>query len=324
MKNSLETKYSFDLSKQNIKQFLDDINEFCDSLIYEKHYSEHTVRNYKNDLLSFLDWVDKNLLNPYKLDYKSYRYYLAEMDAMNYARTTSNRRLSSLRSFFRWLEIAGREASNSANSISGPKLLKTLPHVVRHEDIDKLLNFCKTNFNNENDNQKKACAIRDWAILELLYATGARISEVSGLTLDNILFEKNQVKFFGKGSKERYVPFHNEASKILQNYVYNFRPILNSKGRDNKYCFLGVRGSKMSADSMRKMFYSTCQNAGITADISPHTLRHTFATDVLDGGANLRSVQEMLGHSSLSTTQIYTHLSSKKLQDVHKLAHPRG
>ena len=210
--------------------------------------------------------------------------------------------------------------------MSGPKILKKLPRVVRHNDIETLMKYCLDQIDSAKDNQQKAIAIRDYAIFEVLYATGARISEVSSLLLSNINFNAGQIKFFGKGSKERIVPIYDLAEKALGNYIKFARPILlsNQKNFNSEICFLANRGKEMSADNMRKMFYAKCMEAGVSTDISPHSMRHTFATDVLDGGADLRSVQELLGHASLSTTQIYTHLSAKKLKSVHNQAHPRA
>lgn len=205
----------------------------------------------------------------------------------------------------------------------GPKILKTLPHVVRHNDIENLMKVCMEEIETAEGDVDKAKAKRDYAIMELFYATGARISEVANLTLENINFESGQIKFFGKGSKERIVPIYNIAASALADYIETARPVL-LRQNNSDICFIGNSSRPMSADSIRKMFYNKCEKAGISSEISPHAMRHTFATDVLDGGADLRSVQEMLGHASLSTTQIYTHLSAKKLKDVHAQAHPRG
>lgn len=207
--------------------------------------------------------------------------------------------------------------------MKGPKILKTLPHVVRHNDIENLMKVCMDEIEASESDVDKAKAKRDYAIMELFYATGARISEVANLKLENINFESGQIKFFGKGMKERIVPIYNIAASALADYIENARGNL-LRGNSSDICFIGNSGRQMSADSIRKMFYKKCEAAGVSSDVSPHAMRHTFATDVLDGGADLRSVQEMLGHASLSTTQIYTHLSAKKLKDVHAQAHPRG
>lgn len=264
-------------------------------------------------------------IDPCVSTYRELRGYLAEMDGARYARTTINRRLSSLRSFFKWLDVIGEESNNFADVMKGPKILKTLPHVVRHNDIENLMKVCMDEIDAAQSDTDKAKAKRDYAIMELFYATGARISEAANLELDNINFESGQIKFFGKGMKERIVPIYNIAASALADYIETARPVLIAKSNmSSNNCFVSNTGKNMSADSIRKMFYAKCKRAGISSDISPHAMRHTFATDVLDGGADLRSVQEMLGHASLSTTQIYTHLSAKKLKDVHSQAHPRG
>ena len=325
MEENLENKEKFEFESQDCKAFVLLVDKFCESLTVEKNSSEHTVRNYKNDLLSFAVWCERMKIDPSMVNYRDLRGYLAEMDGAQYARTTINRRLSSLRSFFKWLDVIGEQSNNFADVMSGPKILKSLPNVVRHNDIERLLQLCVDDIDNSEDEKQRLIAIRDYAIMELLYATGARISEVANLSLDNINFDSGQVKFFGKGMKERIVPIYNMAANALYDYIENARPSLLKKSNNpTNNCFLGNSGKNMSADTMRKMFYDKCKRAGISSNISPHSMRHTFATDVLDGGADLRSVQEMLGHASLSTTQIYTHLSAKKLKDVHSQAHPRG
>lgn len=323
MEENLEKKDKFEFSTDECKAFSILVDKFCESLTVEKNSSEHTVRNYKNDLLSFAIWCERMQLDPCMANYRELRGYLAEMDGAKYARTTINRRLSSLRSFFKWLDVIGEETNNFADVMKGPKILKTLPHVVRHNDIENLMKVCMDEIEASESDLDKAKAKRDYAIMELFYATGARISEVSNLKLENINFESGQIKFFGKGMKERIVPIYNIAASALADYIENARGNL-LRGNSSDICFIGNSGRPMSADSIRKMFYKKCEAAGVSSEISPHAMRHTFATDVLDGGADLRSVQEMLGHASLSTTQIYTHLSAKKLKDVHAQAHPRG
>lgn len=290
------------------------IEEFCNSLHIEKNASEHTSRNYKNDLESFALWAEREKLNPLKVTYRQLRGYLADMDSARYARSTINRRLSSLRSFFKWLDITDRASNNFASAMQGPKLRKHLPQVVRHDDMDRLIDVCHQEI---DEAENKEIPIRDLAIIELMYATGARISEVASLKMKDVDFKLGQVKYFGKGQKERIVPVYPVAIAALSDYI-------NVRNSNSENVFIGARGGDMSADVIRKVFKNKCAKAGISNSVSPHTMRHTFASDVLDGGADLRSVQEMLGHASLSTTQIYTHLSAKKLKDVHTQAHPRG
>ena len=165
--------------------------------------------------------------------------------------------------------------------------------------------------------------MRDQALLEFLYACGARISEASGLHSDCVDFDQCQVKVFGKGGKERIIPLHDLCIETMKRYFYDYRPVL-LRDKSSPYFFVSTRGNQMGTDAMRKMFKETVREAGLDDSLSPHDMRHTFATDLLAGGADLRSVQEMLGHSSLSTTQIYTHLTPARLKQVHRLAHPRG
>lgn len=284
-------------------------------------------------------------IDPTTISYRQLRGYLSDMDRAGYTRTTINRRLSSLRSYFKWMDKVGKNTNNSAAVMQGPKLNKTLPAVVRSRDIDNLFAICEKDIadakkltmdkdnNGAKSRQKLAQAKRDYAIIELMYATGGRISEIAELTLSHIDSHSNCVKFLGKGNKERIVPLYNLATTALNDYIENHRDILlqnksskNSGGTNgiSSAVFISNTGKNYSADSIRRMFRDKCNRAGVSENIHPHSMRHTFATDVLDGGADLRSVQEMLGHSSLSTTQIYTHLSTKKLSDVHSQAHPRG
>lgn len=308
--------------------FLSKIDYFCNSLPIEKGYSNHTVRNYRTDLESYLIWCFKNSIDPVNIGYHQMRFFLANLDNLKYSRATINRRLSSLKSFFKWYEVAYHVSNSNIDKISAPKLNKNLPKIALKSDIDKLLNYCKEEIDKENDLYKKALLIRDYAILELFYATGARISEISNLKISNINFLQSQVKFLGKGNKERIVPVHELSLNVLMIYIDKYRDYL-LKNKNNKLmlkdiCFISNLGKKMSSDLIRKMFYKKCSYAKLNSNISPHSLRHSFATDMLEGGANLRSVQEMLGHSSLSTTQIYTHLSINKLKKSYLQAHPRS
>ena len=251
------------------------------------------------------------------------------MSGAQYARTTINRRLSSLRSFFKYLEVQNICSNNFASVVQSPKLLKILPAILKNEEVSKLIDFSMKQIDVAKKSNAKtsktdiAIAIRNAAIIQLMYATGGRISEISGLTLDRINTESGTVKFFGKGQKERIVPVYSEAFDLLNDYVAHHRATLLAS-RKSQSCFIANKGADMSADSMRVMFKKYVVAAGVSGDIHPHSMRHTFATDVLEGGADLRSVQEMLGHSSLSTTQIYTHLSPARLKSVHSQAHPRG
>lgn len=296
---------------------------FCEALRVERNASVHTVRAYRLDLLDFLRWAQRRDVDPLAVTHRQLRRYLGELDQAGYARTTVNRRLSSLRGFFRWLNVMGIAEADPASALRGPKEKRSLPKVLSTQDMVKLLSvhgpvdaFGKTRSQSAEDK-------RDQALLEFLYACGARVSEASGLLADKVDFRAAQVKVYGKGSKERIIPLHDMALSSMADYLASARGELLGSGSSD-YFFVSKRGNPMSTDAIRKMFKEAVHAAGLDPELSPHDMRHTFATDLVSGGADLRSVQEMLGHASLSTTQIYTHVSPERLKKVHAQAHPRS
>ena len=295
--------------------YLDYLASYCDMLVVECNSSQHTVRNYRLDLLDFGRWAARSSVNPLCATRRDMRSYLGDLDYAQYSRRTVNRRLSSVRSFFRWLAAEGLVESNPADVVSGPKLARSLPRTIPPADMARLLSVWR--------GSDKPSDMRNRAILEFLYACGARISETSGLLVDNVDFDTAQVRVFGKGSKERIVPLHELAIASMRDYLFNARPALLA-GKESPYFFVSTRGNQMSPDALRKMFKQSLLAAGLDQTLSPHDMRHTFATDLVEGGADLRSVQEMLGHSSLSTTQIYTHVSISHLKEEHRRTLPRG
>ena len=300
------------------------LDSFLDSLRTERGASENTTRNYRIDLEAYMRWCERNNVNPLKASHRDLRAYLGELDAARYARSTMNRRLSSLRSFYRWANLTGAIEADPAEVLFGAKRGQHLPHVLQADDMARLLLVHSAFDERGNAREQTVADMRDQAILEFLYACGARISETSGLCLGDVDFSSRLVKLFGKGRKERIVPLHDLCVEAMRKYLKEARPkLLEGKQATDRF-FISNRGNPMSADSMRKMFKSTVEAAGLDATLSPHDMRHTFATDLLEGNADLRSVQEMLGHASLSTTQIYTHLSTGRLKDAHHQAHPRA
>ena len=295
--------------------YLDYLASYCDMLVVERNSSQHTVRNYRLDLLDFGRWAARSSVNPLCATRRDMRSYLGDLDYAQYSRRTVNRRLSSIRSFFRWLAAEGLVESNPTDVVSGPKLARSLPRTIPPADMARLLSVWR--------GSDKPSDMRNRAILEFLYACGARISETSGLLVDNVDFDTAQVRVFGKGSKERIVPLHELAIASMRDYLFNARPELLA-GKESPYFFVSTRGNQMSPDALRKMFKQSLLAAGLDQTLSPHDMRHTFATDLVEGGADLRSVQEMLGHSSLSTTQIYTHVSISHLKEEHRRTLPRG
>ena len=299
------------------------LEDYLESLQVERNVSEHTVRAYRMDLEAYLRWCERHDIDALPVTHRQLRSYLGELDAARYARTTINRHLSSLRGFYEWMNLVGLVQSDPASVLAGPKQSRHLPHVLQPAEMVRLLQVHgPTDFEGKPREQTEE-DMRDQALLEFLYACGARISEASNLRVLDVDFSTKLVKLFGKGRKERIVPLHELCVEALKRYLKDARPkLLGTK--HSEYFFISNRGNHMSADLMRHVFKDAVRQAGLDERLSPHDMRHTFATDLLDGGADLRSVQEMLGHSSLSTTQIYTHLSPSRLKQIHEQAHPRG
>lgn len=290
------------------------VDRFINHLSIERGMSAHTVRAYAGDLDKYLEWANRVGVDPVNLTHRQLRLYLAELDRARYARSTVARRLSAVRSLFRYLATEGIVASDPSSVISSPKVPSTLPRIVPSEDLRLLL---------DAPSADTPVGIRDRALLELLYATGLRVSEACSLELSGLDLSQGQVTVMGKGAKERTVPVHRFACERLRDYLAVGRAAL-AKPASPGTVFLSARGTKMSEDSVRHMFKRYLSEVGASGALSPHAMRHTFATHMLEAGADLRSVQELLGHVALSTTQIYTHVSIKRLQDVHHKAHPRG
>lgn len=299
------------------------VRGFCDAMRFERNASSHTVRAYQLDLMDYLRWANRSKLDPLAVNHRQLRRYLGELDTAGYSRKTVNRRLSSLRSFFRWLNVTEQIGSDPSSVLQGPKTPKSLPKVISAQDMCRLLCVHGPQDMAGMKREQTPEQLRNQALLEFLYACGARVSEASGLLIENVDFGLAQVKVYGKGSKERIIPLHDMALRAMRSYLSLARPKL-LKGRSCDYFFVSTRGNAMSPDAIRKMFKASLREAGLDESLSPHDMRHTFASDVLSGGADLRSVQEMLGHASLSTTQIYTHVSSERLRESHQRAHPRA
>jgi len=280
----------------------------------ERGLSSHTVRAYASDLARYLEWTERSGTDPIALDHRALRRYLAELDRARYSRTTIKRRLSAVRSFFNYLVTEDIVASDPASVLLAPKAPSRLPRLVPDEVLQALF---------DAPDPHTPAGARDRAILELLYASGARVSELSSLDLKGLDLAQGQITVMGKGSKERVIPIHRFAADRLRDYLAEGRPAL-AKPDSSEAVFLSVRGNRFSEDAIRRMFKRYLTQAGAQTSLSPHAMRHTFATHLLDRGADLRTVQELLGHVALSTTQIYTHVSMKRLKDVHGSTHPRA
>ena len=280
--------------------------------------SENTIRAYSIDLDAYCDWLERTGVKPLEVTHSELRRYLAEMSRARYSSSTINRHLSSIRDMYRWLLSEGVTQKDAAAAIASPKKTKSLPRAISADEADRLLDSC---------DGSTTVGKRDRAFLELLYASGARISEVSGLDVTDVDLGEGQVRLFGKGSKERIVPLYQLACERVGTYVREARPELAARAKASSptpALFLSTRGNRMSADALRSVFERHVASAGLDPSITPHAMRHTFATELLSGGADLRSVQEMLGHANLATTQIYTHLSVDRLKSAARQAHPRS
>ena len=283
-----------------------------------RRLSSHTVQAYQSDLRCFMDWCEREGVSPLEATRIDLRKYMAYLRQSDYANKTINRRISALRSYYTWVEREGKGNAAAAMSLKGRKMPKTLPKTMTDDDVTRLMDTCDVS-NLEG--------LRDRAFLELLYATGARISEVAALCPEDVDLESKQVLLFGKRAKERIVPIYDLAAKVLSDYLREARPQLVAAGHMHGFTpmlFVSTRGNGMSADALRRVFHKHMTMAGLDPRIAPHAVRHTFATELLTGGADLKSVQELLGHESLSTTQIYTHLSIEGLKQAAQLAHPRA
>lgn len=291
---------------------------FLHHLSHVRRLSPHTVRGYAEDLEAYLAWCKREGVSAMRVSRQDLRRYLAELVRAGYADKTINRHLSSMRTFYAWLEREGKVEQSIVSTIPGRKLAKTLPKALTDADVTKLVDACAT---------EDADGLRDRAMIELLYASGARISELAGLRLRDVQVDQKQVRLFGKGSKERVVPLYQGALDALATYLADGRPELLQKRRQEtttEKLFISTRGNDMSADMLRKRFNQLVARAGIDQHVTPHAVRHAFATELLNGGADLQAVQELLGHASLDTTQIYTHLSVERLKQTARLAHPRA
>jgi len=309
---------------ERLRAARDAADRFLQALEVERNASAHTIRSYAADLDAYLRWCEARGVDALKPGRRALRAYLGYLNAAGYARTTINRHLSALRGLFGWLVIIGEANDDPTTTITSMKRRERLPHKIAGPEMIRILTVHAPVDADGTPREQTPADMRDQAVLELLYASGCRISEAASLKVRDIDFSQRLVKVFGKGGKERVVPLHELSIASLSRYLQDGRPQLANEKTPLDAVFVSNRGLRYSADSMRRMFHRTLAEAGITADYTPHDMRHTFASDLLEGGADLRSVQELLGHASPSTTQIYTHLSPDYLKEVHGLAHPRG
>ena len=289
----------------------------------ERGLSANTVAAYRRDLEAYLSWLAANTSTPESIDpdnvteaqVRAYIAYLHERVDAPLTATSQARVLSSLRGFHRFMLDEGITTNDPTLGLTPPKLPKRLPKALTITEVEALLDACAGD---------EEVSLRDRALLELLYATGARITEIVSLNVDDITDTQGMVRVRGKGNKQRLVPVGSFARTALDAYLVRVRPLFSARGNSTPALFLGPRGARMSRQSAWLVIQSAAERAHLTAHVSPHSLRHSFATHLLNGGADVRVVQELLGHSSVATTQIYTLVTADALRESYQLAHPRA
>jgi len=290
------------------------LEQFRDYLALEAGNSRHTVDNYLRDVRRLAAYAaGKGARGPDHVTAVQLREFIYFLKDLGLAPATIRRQISALRTYFRFLVGEGHAARDPSERLETPKQWRTLPAVLTVAEVEKLLEPATD----------EPLAMRDRALLEFAYATGARVSEVVGVKLQDLVYEEGLVRVFGKGAKERVVPIGRRALGAVALYAREVRPSLD-KGKGKGVLFLNARGTPLSRVGAWGIIKQAARRAGLTKRVTPHTLRHTFATHLLEGGADLRAVQEMLGHADLSTTQLYTHVDRDYLRTVHKQFHPRA
>lgn len=293
---------------------------FLKYLESERNLSALTIRAYLGDLDSFFEHLEKLDVTEFsKLELSHIRSWLANQQVKGGARTTLSRRAVSIRLFTKWATKQGYLAKDVGATLATPKGARTLPDVLNVADAGLALDALATRVAEEDGPLSK----RDCAMVEVLYASGARVSELCGLDLQDIDYERNTIRVIGKGNKERTIPLGNPAMRALEAWLKEGRPAL-AGDKSDRAVFLGARGKRIDQRTVRTVVYHALEALEGAVKLGPHALRHSAATHLLEGGADLRTVQEILGHASLATTQIYTHVSTERLQKAFKQAHPRA
>lgn len=296
-----------------------DISSFVLYLQAEKNASQHTIQSYKRDIEDFVQFLKQQAVRDFAaVSYVHLRKYLTQLHQKQYERRTIARKLSSLRSLFRFLEREKRVETNPVRLVSTPKADQRLPDYFFPQDLEELFQI---------PDPREPLGMRNLAILETLYASGMRVGELVHLNVEHVDPEIGVILVHGKGDKERYVPIGVFAQEALERYLSEGRPHLLQRAKHDqttKALFLNHRGSRLTDRSVRRVLNDIIERTSLTQKMTPHKLRHTFATHLLEGGADLRTVQELLGHVQISSTQIYTHMSNEHLRSVYRRAHPRS
>lgn len=297
------------------KQYIEDFKTY---LSVEKNFSEHTLAAYTSDILSYLLWLDNASCTD--VDFNKLREYLHFIQRFDYKKTTIARKVAAIRTFYKFLFRERYIDSNPAISLSAPKRPKSLPKFLTPEEVEKILNNVKI---------ETPAGFRNRVILELLWATGMRVSELSNLNFGDLNLDENEIRVFGKGAKERIVLVSNRAKGYLEQYIKSARQLIApeyNKGEinDDTPLFINNTGYRLQNKTIRKVINETVEKIELPKKVTPHVFRHSFATKLIENGADLRVVQELLGHAGISNTQIYTHISMKHMKEVYETAHPHG
>jgi integrase/recombinase XerD len=302
------------------------VSSFLQHLIVEKGFSQNTSSAYRNDLSQFVEFLQQNgvggdkgsdSVNWTDVDVETLNLYITDLrERKGYRNATAARKVASVKSFFGFLAENGIITEDPTESLGTPKVGRTLPKYLSEEEVGRLLNEGYKPGTNEGQ--------RDAVMMELLYATGLRVGELVSLNTADVNTEESYVRCLGKGSKERIVHLYPKALQELKNYMKHSRPVMLGKRKDEQALFVNHRGDRLTRQWVWSVLKNYAQAAGIKSKITPHTLRHSFATHLLQNGASLRHVQELLGHSSISTTQVYTHLTSPYVREEYEKSHPRA
>ena len=290
------------------------IDEFCEYLKVQRNYSDYTILNYRKDLEEYVEFLNESKYKYDDMDYKKCINYLLYLDKKNLKKNSVSRRLSSLRTFYKYLVLTNNTSSNPFLLVSSPKKEKRIPKFINYQGIEEIFNI---------PNIKTSEGQRERVILEILYGSGVRVSELVNIKIKDIDFDNKTILIFGKGSKERIVSFGEPALDAINLYIKEGRKELLDK-KESEYLIVGKEKESLTTRRIEQIVNKLIEKTSIKMNITPHMFRHTFATHLLDQGCDLIAVQELLGHESLSSTEIYTHISNEHLREVYLKCHPRN
>ncbi len=297
----------------NIEE-IKELNDYLEHLKYEKNYSDYTINNYKHDIVEYLEYLNSEALDFKTIEYSDIRFFLMYLkDTKKDNNTSINRKLSSLRGFYKYLANENIVKTNVFSLVNGPKKSKKLPRYFEYNELEELFNVPDT---------RTPLGQRDSLILEMLYATGVRVGELVNIKVNDIDLGRRNIIILGKGNKERFVTYGEYCEDILKTYLNSGRVILNIK--DSDYLFLNNNGGPLTDRGVRFILDRLIQKTSINKKISPHMIRHSFATHLLNEGCDLLTVQKLLGHESIKATQIYTHVTTDRLKEVYFNSFPRA